>query len=163
MARTLPVDLLGDALATTLRAARASYVPAQKVVEYDEFWQYPATKATMDARLPGTFVQLDAGRLEREGYDDAGALIGTVRFRVNHVFPMSNTGNLPTQGTGAIRKTLEVLSADDGFALANWANLDGIEIQHCVPVDFGLSDELLEFELGWAFVLVEILFTALPT
>lgn len=163
MARLLPVDTLGDALATTLRAARASYTPTQKVVEYDEFWQYPATKGHLDARLPATIIQLDAGQLEREGYDDGGALIGNIRFRVNHIFPLSATGNLPSQGTGAIRKTLELLTADDSYALANWSSTAGIEIRHCVPVDFGLSDELLGFELGWAFVMVEIGFTSIPT
>lgn len=158
MSRIHPVDTIGNEIATVLRAARSTYVPPQKLVEYDEFWQYPATKAKVDARLPGTFVQLQEGAIDTI---QAGYQGGTVRYRINHVFPLSDDGNYPTQGTGAIRKTLEIFSADDDFDLG--IDSAGFEVQGCRPVDFGLSDELMEFGLAWAFVTLEIVYTSLTS
>lgn len=156
MARIHPVDTIGDTIAALIRAARATYSPALKVVDYDEFWQYPATKTKLDARLPGCFIQLDEGSIAvaRSGDQD-----GTVRYRINHVFPLADAGNYPTQGTGYIRKTLELLSASEDFDLS--IDASGFEVQHCAPVEFGLSDELMEFGLAWASVTVEIVYTSL--
>lgn len=158
MARTHPVDTIGAAIATLLRAARATYSPAQTLVEYDEFWQYSATKTKIDARLPGIFIQLDAGTVGRV---QAGAQEGVVRYRINHLFKLTDVTNYPGQGTAALRKTLELLSDDDDFDLG--IDAAGFELQISEPTEFGLSDELMEFGLGWAFVMIEITYTSLDT
>lgn len=158
MSRVHPLGTIGEAIASVIRDARASYTPAQKVIEFDEFWQYPATKTKIDARLPGAFVQLDQGSL---ALVLAGAQEGTVRFRVNHVFTLADTGNYPTQGTGAIQKTLELFSANEDFDLS--IDASGFEVQGCVPVEFGLVDELMDFGLGWATVTLEVTYTSSNT
>lgn len=159
MSRAHPDTAIGNALVTTIRAARASFSPPLLVATYDDNWQRAASKAAMDAKLPCVLVQLDSGTVDRAEVPDAQVVTNV--YRLNYLYKLGAAGSHPTQGTDALGELKELFSDDEDFGLPGWAGQAGIEIQACEPVGHGTSEELLEFDLGWAFVLVQVTYTTL--
>lgn len=153
---TVPVDAVAQAIVARILAARASFSPALKVVDFDQYWMARLAQSPDDitARLPAVFVNLDEGTDFRVDNSEMAIEMG-FPFSLNFVYPLMTASRINALPVG--RKLAEMFA--QGEHLDEIDELDaalGCRFDEVDLTGMGYNHSLSEFNLGWFHVAIRV-------
>lgn len=143
-----PVDDIGNGIISRIAAARASFTPALKLAELDQFWNRPTNLADLAGRCPLVVAQLDTANFSWEG----GHCVQPYPWLLNYLYPLKSTNRIdPLKAMRILAKLFTAGESLDEISELVTAVGSG-HLDDCQVKGMSLSSALEDYNVGWGLV-----------